>query len=260
MRATSNNRRAVYLLKGRTASPLPSPLWGGSIAEAKRRRSGWGWVLRCVERAPSITHRPPPRSLRGRPSPQGGGWRRARPLRGRPFRLPCQIARAANAAPPGESGCRATHCPLFRFPKGMGAPRPASKFNTSSALSTRTRVPLAKEHGPPLGAPRGFVSQGGVRELRTRRAANPDPAAQVPRDDRIIVPADPQSLPSARLRAGPAGTASCSVSGSSRETSPSLSRDTIVMQFCYYFCQEMVLDAPEIWAILRDARAARGLL
>ena len=108
------------------------------------------------------------------------------------YRFTCQIARAADAAPPGESGCRATLCPLFRFPKGMGAPRPASKFNTSSALSTRTRVPLAKEHGPPLGAPRGFMAQGAFGKFR-RASIYHRPSASPRRTVVLSVLADPRA-------------------------------------------------------------------
>ncbi len=142
---------ALYLLKGGTASPSPSPLWGGSIAEAKRRRSGWGWVLRCVECAPRSTSTPTPLAslatlpTRGRVFPiHMSKWqavarmerseirgRRDRPTRiplrsmratNKPavhFRFTCQIARAANAAPPGENGCRAPPIVLFSVsPRG----------------------------------------------------------------------------------------------------------------------------------------------
>ena len=45
---------------------LPSPLWGGSTARAKRRRAGWGSSLLC-EMCPTTTTPTP------NPSPQGGG-------------------------------------------------------------------------------------------------------------------------------------------------------------------------------------------
>jgi len=47
-------------------SVVPSPLWGGSPAEAQRRRAGWGSELADVSRAATATPTP-------NPSPQGGG-------------------------------------------------------------------------------------------------------------------------------------------------------------------------------------------
>ena len=47
-------------------SVLPSPLWGGSPAEAERRRAGWGSELADASRAATTTPTP-------NPSPQGGG-------------------------------------------------------------------------------------------------------------------------------------------------------------------------------------------
>jgi itaconate CoA-transferase len=44
----------------------PSPLWGGSPAEAQRRRAGWGSELADASRAATATPTP-------HPSPQGGG-------------------------------------------------------------------------------------------------------------------------------------------------------------------------------------------
>ena len=199
---------ALYLLKGGTASPSPSPLWGGSIAEAKRRRSGWGWVLRCVECAPRSTSTPTPLAslatlpTRGRVfpnshvkmasrSPDGAKRNPGTPGQADPHSAPLHAGykQTRGAFPihvsnsPRSQRCAArrkrvpgpTHCPLFRFPKGMGAPRPASKVNISSALSTRTRVPLTEEHGPPLGAPRGFVSSKELSGSAQERASTRTP-------------------------------------------------------------------------------------
>src|SRR5262245_56032252 len=49
-------------------SVVPSPLWGGSPAEAQRRRAGWGSELADASRAATTTPTP-------NPSPQGGGRR-----------------------------------------------------------------------------------------------------------------------------------------------------------------------------------------
>ena len=47
-------------------SVVPSPLWGGSPAEAERRRAGWGSELADASRAATTTPTP-------NPTPQGGG-------------------------------------------------------------------------------------------------------------------------------------------------------------------------------------------
>src|SRR5260221_4674504 len=63
---SDNATPVIALQRARQTRSLPSPLWGGSPAEAQQRRAGWGW---CSEaRAAPQTTTPTPS-----PSPQGGG-------------------------------------------------------------------------------------------------------------------------------------------------------------------------------------------
>ena len=176
------------------------------------------------------------------------------------FHFTCQIARAANAAPPGENGCRAPPIVLFSVsPRGWERRGRRVSSTYLSALSTRTRVPVTEERGPPLGAPRGFVSSkelsGSTQERASTRTPLRSPRGTTVLSSRLI----PRASRVPGYEPDPQAPHSRSASGSSRET-PLGEPEHKSTQFCFSACQEMFWACSEFRAILRDARAARGLL
>ncbi len=129
------------------------------VGRVGRAAAGMGVVLRYVECAPRSTSTPTPLASLA-----------TLPTRGRVAPCPaapcgalldsCQIARAANAAPPGENGFRATLRPFFRFPQRGGERRRGAKQLDPAPLTEAQERILADARRPPA-LHRGFVSQRG---------------------------------------------------------------------------------------------------
>ena len=146
----------------------------------------------------------------------------------------------------------------FPFPQGDGS---AEAGERSTICPRFRRGPASGEgHGPPLGAPRGFVSSKGAFKNFGPGERHPDPAALGPAEQPYYRPGQSPEPPECPVTSRTRRHRTPAPLQDRLEKRPLVSGNRILLHFAYSVCQEKFSDALEFWAILRDVRAARKIL